>query len=174
MVFSASVKVLARWQRMKYVLMAREYQLLSQRYILDTGNIYSRRGYRKKKWTSSKFPGFPILSNVSPIFHNASPISYWQKCSRFASANVAVVWIRACIGSKMFSIYQRKFLPWAWLDSFFGKPIRYFLIHIKIVQKIIWWCRMLLCHESHIMFLFMLVNDQFEYLFIYLSQQGRI
>ena len=25
-----------------------------------------------KKWTSSNFPGFPILSNVSPIFHNVS------------------------------------------------------------------------------------------------------
>ena len=48
-----------------------------------------------KKWTSSKFPGFPILSNVSPIFHNIFPIFHYQNFSRFASANVAVVWIRA-------------------------------------------------------------------------------
>ena len=48
-----------------------------------------------KKLTFSKFPGFPILSNISPIFHNVSPIFHWQNFSRFASANVAVVWIRA-------------------------------------------------------------------------------
>ena len=29
-----------------------------------------------KKWTSSKFPGFPISSNISQIFHNVSPIFY--------------------------------------------------------------------------------------------------
>ena len=34
---------------------------------------------QEKKWTSSKFPGFPILSNISPIFPR-----------RFASANVTV------------------------------------------------------------------------------------
>ena len=38
---------------------------------------------------------FLILSNVYPIFHNVSPIFHWQNFSRFASANVAVVWIRA-------------------------------------------------------------------------------
>ena len=27
-----------------------------------------------KKWTSSKFTGFTIISNVFPIFHNVSPI----------------------------------------------------------------------------------------------------
>ena len=26
-----------------------------------------------KKQTFLKFPGFPILSNISPIFHNVSP-----------------------------------------------------------------------------------------------------
>ena len=29
---------------------------------------------QEKKWISSKFPGFPILSNISPIFHNVSSI----------------------------------------------------------------------------------------------------
>ena len=69
-----------------------------------------------KKWTSSKFSGFPILSNIYPIFHNVFPILQnisliftmfprffttfprfftKQNCSRFASANVAIVWIRA-------------------------------------------------------------------------------
>ena len=27
-----------------------------------------------KKLTSSKFPGFPILSNISPIFHKVFPV----------------------------------------------------------------------------------------------------
>ena len=42
-----------------------------------------------KKWTSSKFPDFPILSNVYPIFHD-------KDFSRFVNVNVAVVWTRAC------------------------------------------------------------------------------
>ena len=44
-----------------------------------------RRGYRKK---NEPLQNFPIFNNVSPIFH-------FQNFLRFASANVAVVWIRA-------------------------------------------------------------------------------
>ena len=81
----------------------------------------------KKKWTSSKFPGFPILFNIyrifhntSPIFHNVSPIFHLKNFSRFASANVAVVWIRAC-ELKGHRNWRR------WLTSIF---VRYYAIPI--------------------------------------------
>ena len=49
----------------------------SRLYILKAKDILSTNSSGAdtvKKWTSSNFPNFPILSNVYPIFHNVSPI----------------------------------------------------------------------------------------------------
>ena len=54
-----------------------------------------RRGYRKEM-NILKISWFPDFIQCFPDFSQHFPIFHYQNFSRFASANVAVVWIRAC------------------------------------------------------------------------------
>ena len=66
-------------------------------------NVYISGAKTGKKWTSLKFPGFiQCFPDFSQCFPGFSP----TKFSRFASANVAVVWIRAWYFTLFWSDYH--------------------------------------------------------------------
>ena len=50
-----------------------EFLWVKSRLVCDFKLSYSGAD-TGKKWISSKFPGFPILSNIYPNFDNVSPI----------------------------------------------------------------------------------------------------
>ena len=78
--------------------------------LSKTKNL-DRRGYRKKinLLKISRFPDFiqylPDFSQYFPDFYNVSPIFQEQKFLRFASADVAIVWIRACLMSFIMKLF---------------------------------------------------------------------